>query len=406
MAITCLNRITRPAARLVAALVLCAAPLYAQTADDLFDADAIQEVRLFVNRGDLRSLEDTYLENTYYTADLQWRGERVRNVGIRSRGGASRSPTKPGLEIAFDRYVGGQRFLGQRVLVLDNLWQDPSMVRERVAMAFFSRMGQPASRESFCRLFINDVPYGLYAVVEAVTPDFLARTTGHDNGYLFEYKYTGPYYFDDLGDELDRYKELFEARSHPLEPDAVLYGPIRDFVREVNHREDPVWRERVAAHIDLPQFVTYVAIETFLAEPDGILGVIGMANFYLARNGATGPHRLIPWDKDLAFSDTAAPIFARADENVLFRRAMSFSDLRALYLDVLEACARAALEDDWLRTEVARVRSVITDAAVSDTRKPYSNDDLTSAGDYLDEFAAGRPGYVLAEVEKARGRFR
>ena len=406
MAITTPERIGRLFTLLVAALVMSAAPVSAQTADELFDADTIHEVRLFVNRGDLRSLEDTYTENTYYTADLQWRGSRVRNVGIRSRGGASRSPTKPGLEIAFDHYVGGQRFLGQRALVLDNLWQDPSMLRERVAMAFFSRMGQPASRESFCRLYINDVPYGLYAIVEPVTPEFLARTTGNDSGYLFEYKYTRPYYFDDLGDDLDRYKEIFEPRSHRLEPDAILYGPLRDFVREVNHREDPVWRERVEPHLDLPQFVTYVAIETFLAEPDGILGVIGMANFYLARDGATGTHRVIPWDRDLAFSDTLAPIFARADENVLFRRAMGFSDLRALYLDVLEACARAALADDWLRGEVARIRSITTDAALADTRKPYSNDDLTAAGDYLDEFAAGRPGYVLAEVEKARRQSR
>ncbi|MGH9311029.1 MAG: CotH kinase family protein [Vicinamibacterales bacterium] len=389
-------------ALLAASLALHAAPLFAQTADDLFDPGTIQEVRLFVNRSDLRTLEETYTENTYYTADLQWRGQRVRNVGIRSRGGASRSPAKPGLEIAFDHYVGGQRFVGQLALVLDNLWQDPSMVRERVAMAFFSRMGQPAPRESFCRLYINDVLYGLYAIVEAVTPDFLARTTGNDNGYLFEYKYTRPYYFDDLGEELDRYREIFEARSHRLEPDAVLYGPLRDFVREVNHADDPVWRGRVEAHVDLAQFVTYVAIEAFLAEPDGILGVIGMANFYLARNGATGPHRLIPWDKDLAFSDTLSPIFARAEENVLFRRTMSFPDLRALYLDVLEACARAAMADDWLRAEVAWSRSLIADDAGADTRKPYSNDDLTAAGDYLDEFAAGRPGYVLAEVARAR----
>ena len=35
----------------------------------------------------------TYLENTYYPADVTWNGIRVRNAGVRSRGRGSRSGT-------------------------------------------------------------------------------------------------------------------------------------------------------------------------------------------------------------------------------------------------------------------------------------------------------------------------
>src|SRR5829696_10109675 len=131
-------------ALLIVTTVSTAAPLAAQTTDDLFDPEAIQEIRLSINRSDLEQLQETYLENTFYAATLQWRDARLRNVGIRSRGARSRSSSKPGLQIEFDYYVSAQRFLGLRTLVLDNLWQDPTMIRERLAMSFFTRMGQAA----------------------------------------------------------------------------------------------------------------------------------------------------------------------------------------------------------------------------------------------------------------------
>ena len=46
----------------------------------------------------------------------------------------------------------------------------------RTTMAFFERMGEPAPRQSFCRLYINNVYHGVYAIVESVDSDFLART--------------------------------------------------------------------------------------------------------------------------------------------------------------------------------------------------------------------------------------
>ena len=148
----------------------------AQTADDLFDGGTLQELRLFINESDLNELRERYTENVYYPADLQWRDQRVRNVGVRVRGLGSRSATKPGLRVDFNRYSAGQTFLGLESLALDNLVTDPALVRERVAMAFFTRLGLPASRESFGRLYINNVFQGVYAIVESIDGDFLERT--------------------------------------------------------------------------------------------------------------------------------------------------------------------------------------------------------------------------------------
>ena len=95
------------------------------------------------------------------------------------------------LRIDFNRYVGEQAFLGMSALVLDNALKDPSFMRERTSMAFIKRMGQPAPRESFGRVYINGAYEGLYTFVETVDSVFLARELGDGLGYLFEHKYVG-----------------------------------------------------------------------------------------------------------------------------------------------------------------------------------------------------------------------
>jgi spore coat protein CotH len=373
----------------------------AQSADDLFDASTLHEVRLFINSRDLQRLKATYQLNTYYTADLVWRGLRARNVAVRSRGTGSRSGTKLGLRVDFNRYTSRQQFVGLTSLILDNLWQDPSFIREKLAMATFARLGQAAPRASFARLFINNQYQGLYALTEAIDDAFLRRSFG-ETGYAFEYHWVRPFYGESLGDNLAAYRPLFEPQNHTLEANATLFGPIRSLFDEVNAADDAVWRERVSEWLDLEQFVTHAAIEIFLSELDGVVGYAGMNNFYLYRDPRTFRHRVIPWDRDNAFQSIESSIFLRADENVILRRAMAFSDLRTLYLDVLERCARAALDEGWLGALVESAAAVVERAALDDPNKPFSNERFSDEVEFLRVFARERPAFVLREVARTR----
>ena len=69
----------------------------AQTSDDLFAPHVLNDVQLQVNTRDLAALREHWIENTYYPADMTWRGQRIRNVAIRSRGTGSRNPVSFGL---------------------------------------------------------------------------------------------------------------------------------------------------------------------------------------------------------------------------------------------------------------------------------------------------------------------
>jgi spore coat protein CotH len=393
---------TRPgvvAAAVIGFTVACAGSAFAQTAAELFDQNTIQEIRLSVNSRDLRTLRANVHLNTYYTADLQWKSIKVRNVGIRSRGTGSRNPIKVGLRVDMARYTTGQTFAGLSTIILDNLWQDDALIRERLAFTLFEKLGQPAPRESFCRLFINNEYQGLYTITEEIDGDFARRVTGETDGTVFEFHYLFPWRAEDLGGN-DKYKPLFEPRTHVLDADSTLYNPIQQLFREVNGPDDAVWRQRVEQYLDLTQFVTHVAIETFLADNDAFLGAFGMNNFYLYRFQGTTRHRLFVWDKDNAFQFIGSPLPV-TDANVLFRRAMAQPDLRETYLKTLEACATISATDNFLALEIDRLIAIIFDAARADTKKQF-NDRFDDAVNFLRNFAAQRPSQVLADVARIR----
>jgi spore coat protein CotH len=387
---------------LVAVAIGATGDLLAQTPPDLFDDTTLHDVRLFINTKDLAVLRARYQENINFPADIVIDGTRVRNVAVRSRGLGSRNPTKLGLRVDFNFYTRSQRFRGLEALVLDNLWQDRSLIREALAMKVFRRMGEAAPRESYSRVFLNNQYQGLYALVEEVDPDFAERETAQIDGYLYEFHWKFPWVGEDLGPGLDAYKPLFEPRSHELEPDDELYGPIRDLFHEINEPDDALWLERVAPRLDLPQFMRSLGIETALAENDAILGNWGMNNFYWHRPATSIQFRVFPWDRDSGFTFLDSSVERGLGSNIVFTRAYAHPELRATYFDTIEAVARILAEENWLETEIDRLVAIIDTAAREDTRKQYSNEEFDAEVGFLREFARFRPGFLMDEIARLR----
>jgi spore coat protein CotH len=379
-------------------------PATVETSDDLFASDTLHDVHLYIHSRDLQRLRSEYLENTYFPADLVWRHTRVRNVAIRSRGGlATRDSVKPGFRVDIDRYAPGRTFLGLRAIVLDNLFQDRTMMHEALSMSVHARMGQTAMRESFGRVYVNGEYQGLYTIVEDVDEPFLTRTFGRDDGYLFEYQWQQPFHGDPLGAAFGIYRTLFEAKTRERASNDELYVPIRALFDTANVPDDVATREDLERYVDLNQLVTALALDTLVGEEDGLAGLHGMNNFYLYRDAGSTRHSFIPWDRDRAFNLIDSSIFDRVYENALTRRALSYGDLFDRYLRTLEDGARMLSSGDWLSAEIERLRALIGEAAYADTRKPFSNEEFDAAVQFLREFATVRPARVLEEVAAYRG---
>ena len=392
--------------------VLVSAPALAQTQDDLFNPEVLQRVELWLHESDWEKLKANFRENTYYPADVVWNGQTVRNVGIRSRGLGSRSATKPGLRVDFDRYSGGQQFLGLKSFVLDNLTQDFSGIKEAVAMRFFARLGIPAPRETHTRLFINGRYVGLYALVESVDKTMMGRVFGsigdniQNDGYLFEYNYVlgSPWRFNYEGSALTPYKARFDIKTNESHAESLIWGPIEELVRLVNDTPAASFEQTIGTRLDLPAFVRYIAAQNFIAQNDAFNGYDGMNNFYFYRLENSSLHTFIAWDEDNAFLSTDFGITTRLDENVLTRKTLELANFRSQYFAVLSEAAASA--SGWMRQEMQRQFDLINQAMLEDTQKPYSNSDYAAERDRLLAFSDARITFVRCEVSKQTGAAR
>jgi spore coat protein H len=386
-------------------------PAASSSPEAFFDDTVLHEIRLDMNTRDWQTLKDNFRLNDYYPADLRWRDQTVRGIGIRSRGSGSRSGVKPGLRVDIDHYTASQRFLGLKSFVLRNNTQDASNMRERISMLLFRRLGLLASREAHTKLFINSDYAGVYTIVESVDKDFLKRTLNENDGYLYEYHYpVEPYFFDDLGSDPAKYVPVpFKPETHESDPRPEF---IVQLVQTLNQASDAAFRTAIAEYVDLRKFVRHVAVERFLADYDSILGDFGMNNFYFYRFVDKNLFTFIAWDKSQAFSDATHSIWRNVTEgpahsNKLMTRALASRDLYDLYLDTLIECA-ASLDDAgatgqrWVDREIDREYGQIRDAVYADPQKDYSNEQFDGEVNRLREFALQRGPFVATEVNAAR----
>ena len=407
MAAPCLT--IRPACVLCAAIVLwaVATPVGAQTQDDFFDDSVLHDIRLTLSSRDWQTLKARALEDTYYPADLRWRGITIRNIGIRSRGFGSRSSQKPGLRLDINRYLSNQEFLGLKAFVLDNGFQDPSLIHESLAMKLYARMGLFVPREAPARLFVNEEYAGAYVIVEAVDRTFVSRLFGaleggvEDGGYLFEYRWTRIYGFEYLGPGLEGYAALFEPHTRETDSMFGLYRPFEQLARAIDESPPDGVLPDVGRQIDLPGLIRLLAIQNFLGDLDGLVGKWGMANFYFYRFRQDRPAQLIPWDADLAFVlPTDLSIDYYLDTNVLVRRVMAVPELRRLYLDALILCAELAMQPSagdargWLELEIERQASLIEASVFADPVSLHTFEQFEAAITALRGFSRTRAPFV------------
>lgn len=394
----------------LALVVACAAMATAltrtQSLDGLFDTDALYRMDLLVEGEGWDTLKSMFREDDYYVADLRWNGVEVRRVGIRSRGLGSRNGRKPGLRVDMNRYTPGQTFLGLDAIVLDNLTQDGSGIRERIAMRFYERMGLPAPREAHVRLYVNNRYAGLYAVVESIDNAFLTRTFGEDAGYLFEYEWTDVWPLTYRGPDPEAYTTLLDPVTHEDDPAGELYAPVAAMLRAINESPDAEFESSVGRYLDLPLFMRHVAAQNFLAQWDGVAGYAGVNNFYLYRFEDSDRSQFILWDEDNAFRAPDFSIVEGHDQNVLLRRAMAVPRLRQIYFDALLEAAGLASEPvtsrgaRWLEHEIREQHRLIDESMREDTFRPFTSGDFDAGVQQMLDFARFRPAFVREQVAR------
>jgi|KBSSwiStaDraftv2_1062776.scaffolds.fasta_scaffold38647_3 spore coat protein CotH len=370
------------------------------SADTLVDGSGLNDIWLHINARDWQDLHTNYQEGTYYPVDVEWQGVKIRNSGIRVRGNTTRNDHKPSFRIDFNRYVDGQDLFGLKALVLNNSWHDPSMLHDDLSMQTFRKMGIPAPRQAHVRLYVGAAHEyaGVYVISEEISKTFLTANFGEDNGYLYEFhRQDGDNYGFQEQPELGWYIPRFGPKTHETESVANLYTPVRNLVEAVNEARQDNLEDRLGDYFDVRTFITELAVQNFLAQTDGLVGGVGMNNFYLYRFAGKKLSMLIPWDQDNSFSRMDMPPSDNMGTNVLASKIWNEPKYRDAYLARLLDIADL-VSSGWLEQEAAREYEQIRAAVYEDPLTPYSRDEFDQANAFVQQFARERGAVVRQYV--------
>jgi spore coat protein CotH len=368
----------------------------AHAADPIFSQGVLHEFRIVMDPADWASLRANFRSNQYYAANISVDGDVLQQVGVRSRGKGSRDPNKPGLLIDTNKYVTNQEFHGLKKLVLDNVIQDSSFLHEPLAYQVFEAMGIASPAISYTRLTVNDEFWGVYWLIENIDKNFLAARLGDKEGNLFKYEYVENYTFTDKGSDPKSYLGIFQPETHEDNPDA---SGIVKFVQAVNGAADGAATVAAAApFIDVDKFLTYVAVENAIAEQDGWAGLEGMNNFYIYQFTGQTKFQVIPWDQDTSFVSGSWPVLQRLDTNVLTRKLLADPTKKQFYLAQVKAAAAAAVNPGFLLPKLEAYYSVMRNAVLADTKKPWTNEQFEQGVQGMRGVIAARQPDIQTQV--------
>lgn len=390
-------------------LATAAAPVAAQTnltpqsnaagkapVDEFLNARLIQDVRIDMDRADWQKLRDNFRENKWYPGRVEWNGHTAE-MKVRSRGLGSRNPVKPGLKVSFKK-KDTTPFLGLNSFALINFYQDATMVRDYLAYGLFEKAGVAAPRHTHTRLFINGEYWGVYGISEPVDKRFLESRFGEKEGDLYEYKWTWEYRWEAYSKDPAMFvPDPFEAKNKNADPAAVA-----NWINVINNAPDDGWTAALSRTMDPAKFLTYLAVENFYDERDGILGTWGINNYFLYRSARDGRFTFIPWDRNTSFEHPERPIFNDVYRNVLTRRLFSRSEFEKHYrAEMARVADLAGGAGGWLDTTLHTRLSELRSSMDGDPKQPYRRWDVDDKVQQIRNFALRRADFVRQSVLRA-----
>jgi len=326
-------------------------------------------------------------------ARLEVDGVVIQDVGVRCKGNSSLSiqGTKKPLNVTVDAFVDGQDLWGFDVFNLNNAWNDPSLVREPLALRLL-REFMPAPRLTFARVTVQGQYVGLYHLVEQIDGEFADHFYPDDDGLMIKGDSPDRIAFDSstlnwLGEALGPYKEGYEVKGAASDADDG-YVALRELTRALDAPvgagglSDAAFADGIRQVLDVDGALWYLAGQNVITNFDSYY--VGK-NYYMYQGRKDPRFDFIPWDQGLSFglfglrgpgqggpggggspSATADP-FAQEDEanRPLIRRLLAVPAYRADYVAHVRAIRDAVFSTAWIG-EVGQAYQDLVRQAVAD----------------------------------------
>lgn len=331
----------------------------------------------------------------YYPANVTVDDTPLGQVGLRTKGLlGSINPARPSLKVKMHEFDDDIFFEESKRFTFNNQNQDDSRMRTCLAYSLFAAAGVPASMCNFAHIKVNGRDMGIYANVEPIKKQMLARLFGDDSGNLYE----GTASDIRAGGFMSR----VEKKTNTTEDDWSDIYQLRDAIEAPQES----FRNEIEAILDVDAFITFWAAESLIGHWDGFSG--NRNNYFTYHNPVDGKFHFIPWGPDGTFAHVRGG-FSGASENdpksvmatsKLARKLWNEPDIRTRYQERMEQLIETVWRQEEILAEVDRMRALIEPSIMAHNRNGFLGniESLRSyissrAQEFEEEFQNGIPEF-------------
>ncbi len=270
----------------------------------LFDTSRVHTVDIVMD--DWEAFLETCEDEEYSPCAAVIDGEAYKNVGLRAKGNSSLSTVSQlgsdrySFKLEFDHYNTGKTYYGLDKLVLNNVIQDNTYMKDYLTYRLMGEFGVNAPLCSYVYITVNGQDWGLYLAVEGLEDGFLQRNYGQDRGALYKPDSEGfgggggigssDVKLQYIDDDPDSYVNIFDsAKTEITDGDQAR---LIQALKTLSKGGD------VSDVLDIDQVLRYFIVHNFVVNGDSYTGSI-VHNYYLYEKD--GRLSMLPWDYNLAF---------------------------------------------------------------------------------------------------------
>ena len=373
-----------------------------QPAFDIFDDTRVHDIALTMSPDDWTSIIGDTRGDEWRHATITYDGVVIDDVGVRPAGESSRMPGNPkqAIRVKFDAFPGMGHFAGKKVIKIDGMPADQSMMRERLAFFVF-RTQVPTPREAAARLTVNGDLRGHYTVIEVWDSESIEEQFTPPAGPLWRIRGLVQGATPELGDPyLYRGDAVGTYVPYPWEPH-IMNAARGDDVIPMLLNTMATGPAGLEATMDVERLIGFLASNTVVMNTDGLAGDSDIEDHFEYFDPSTGKLVALPWDCDNTFGSLAEMpdrlIYARFSRSTPARTIRDNADLRKRYEDRIRA-VMAAVPITALQAEADRIYQQIHDVVYEDPVKPFPNNSFEWSYGYIKTFAAQRYDYLHSQL--------
>lgn len=254
----------------------------------------------------------------YTPVDVEFNGKKWEKVGFRFKGHSSISSAattgilKFPFKLDFDEFeeaypqIDDQRFYGVKKIGFGSNVADPSMMREMYASKAFTAYGIPNTHRSFYEIWIDlglesgPFNFGIYTATEMPAGELLNHLFGNSDGNLYKPEPSTVREPGQLKSSVGVDQESFSKKTNKT---SSTWDDIISAIDALNNTSvtGAAWRTELEKHINVPDFMKWLAANTVLECGDSYGGA--PHNYYLyGDTEKQGQLQWIPYDFDFCSS--------------------------------------------------------------------------------------------------------